>query len=440
MQMTDLINKKKKGEALSAEEISFFVHGLCTGEIPDYQTSALCMAICFQGMNDEETARLTEAMAKSGDELDLSEFGSRSVDKHSTGGVGDKTTIILAPLVAACGGKVAKMSGRGLGHTGGTVDKLESIPGYRTQLAEEEFRRIARTTGVCVVGQSAELAPADKKLYALRDVTGTVDSIPLIVSSIMSKKIAAGAHSIVLDVTVGSGSFMKSLSDARVLAEKMVTIGHACGRRMTALITDMNEPLGHAVGNALEIKEAISVLKGEEEGDLKEICLALAAEMLHLSLDIPHKEAEALAGEALASGKAFEKCKEWIKAQGGDIRYLEEPGLFPVAAYSREILSPAAGYLASMDTQAIGEAACLLGAGRKKQGDTIDMAAGIILKAKIGDRVEKGQPLAILFSERKETLEEGERRYLSALRISDEKTEKPRLIYQIIRESCEGEK
>ena len=435
MQMTDLINKKKKGEALSREEISFLIKGITAGEIPDYQTSALCMAICFQGMEDEETACLTQAMADSGDKLDLSEFGSFSVDKHSTGGVGDKTTLILAPLVAACGAKVAKMSGRGLGHTGGTVDKLEAIPGYRTRLPEEEFRQIARKAGVCVVGQSAELAPADKKLYALRDVTGTVDSIPLIVSSIMSKKIAAGAHSIVLDVTVGSGAFMKTIEDARILAEKMVTIGRACGRRMTALITDMNEPLGHAVGNALEVREAIKVLKGETEGDLKEICLALASEMLHLSLEMPHEEARALAEECLASGRAFEKCREWVAAQGGDVTYLMEPERFPEAAYSLMIPSPREGYLAAMDTQAIGEVACLLGAGRKRQEDSIDMAAGIMLHAKLGDHLEEGQPLATLYSEKEDSLREAKTRYLEALCFRKERIEKPRLIYDIIRES-----
>ncbi|MBO4839373.1 MAG: pyrimidine-nucleoside phosphorylase [Lachnospiraceae bacterium] len=433
MLMTDLIQKKKNGEPLTRRELSFLVRGVTDGSIPDYQLSALCMAILFKGMKDREIADLTDEMAHSGDMIDLSEFGTLSVDKHSTGGVGDKTTLILAPLVAACGAKVAKMSGRGLGHTGGTVDKLESIPGYRTELPEEDFRRIAREVGVCVIGQSGELAPADKKLYALRDVTGTVDSIPLIVSSIMSKKLAAGAHSIVLDVTVGSGAFMKTVPDAVELAQKMVTIGRACGRNMSALITDMSEPLGFAIGNAMEVQEALAVLRGEEIEDLKEVCLALAGEMLSLSLQMTPEEGRKLAEETLASGAAYKKMKQWVAAQGGDERYIREPERFPAAAYSREILAKEEGYIAAMDTEAIGRAACQLGAGRKTKADVIDMAAGIRLCKKLGDHVEKGDVLAVLYTEREETLYEAVRLYKQALTFSPDPVKKPPLVHRIIR-------
>ena len=433
MRMVDLINKKKSGGALTREELRFFVDGVTDGSLPDYQLSALCMAILFQGMNEEEIAALTDLMAHSGDMIDLSEFGTLSVDKHSTGGVGDKTTLILAPLVAACGAKVAKMSGRGLGHTGGTVDKLESIPGYRTELPEEAFRRIAREVGVCVIGQSGELAPADKRLYALRDVTGTVDSIPLIVSSIMSKKLAAGAHSIVLDVTVGSGAFMKTTEDAAVLAEKMVAIGRACGRNMSALITDMSEPLGRAVGNALEVQEAVAMLRGEAAGDLKEVCLALAGEMLSLSLGLTPEAGLALAEETLQSGAAYQKFREWIAAQGGDVRFAQDPSLFPAAAFSREIRAEEEGFLAAMDTEGIGNVACSLGAGRRTKADVIDMAAGLILGAKIGDKVQKGDLLATLFTNKPETLDGAEQAYRAALTFSREAVPHPTLIHRIIR-------
>ena len=432
MRMVDLINKKKNGGILDREELAFFVNGVTDGSLPDYQLSAFCMAVLFQGMDDQEIAALTDLMAHSGDMIDLSEFGTLSVDKHSTGGVGDKTTLILAPLVAACGAKVAKMSGRGLGHTGGTVDKLESIPGYRTELPEEEFRRISREIGVCVIGQSGELAPADKRLYALRDVTGTVNSIPLIVSSIMSKKLAAGAHSIVLDVTVGSGAFMKTTADAVVLAEKMVTIGRACGRNMSALITDMSEPLGHAVGNALEVQEAIGVLRGEVGGDLKEVCLALAGEMLSLSLALGPEEGRKLAEETLESGAAYAKFKEWIAAQGGDVRFAEDPSRFPPAAYSLDVLAEESGYLAAMDTEAIGNAACSLGAGRRTKADVIDMAAGLVLTAKIGDQVKKGERLATLYSNNKDCLPAAAEEYLGALTFSRKPVPKPVLIHRII--------
>ena len=433
MTIIDLIEKKKAAQPLTREEIAFFVAGVTDGTLPDYQISPLCMAILLQGMNDEEIAALTDEMARSGDMIDLTEFGSLSVDKHSTGGVGDKTTLILAPLVAACGAKVAKMSGRGLGHTGGTIDKLESIPGFRTELPEEDFRRITREMGVCVIGQSGELAPADKRLYALRDVTATVDSIPLIVSSIMSKKLAAGAKSIVLDVTVGSGAFMKTVPRALELAEKMVAIGRACGRNMAALITDMSEPLGYAVGNALEVKEALAVLRGDMGGDLKEVCLALAGEMLSLSLELDAREGYELAEKTLESGAAFAKAKEWIAAQGGDLRYIEEPERFPVAAYVEDVIAPESGYISAMDTEEIGHSACHLGAGRKTKADEIDMAAGIMLCAKIGDYVEKGDVLATLYTNQEESLSESLRRYPMAITFSKEPVEKPKLVHRIIR-------
>ncbi len=432
MRMVDIIGKKKNGGSLTPDELRFFIDGVVDGSIPDYQISAFCMAVLFRGMNDDEIACLTDLMARSGDMIDLAEFGDLSVDKHSTGGVGDKTTLILAPLTAACGAVVAKMSGRGLGHTGGTVDKLESIPGYKTELSEEAFREVSRRVGVCVIGQSGELAPADKKLYALRDVTATVDSIPLIVSSVMSKKLAAGAHSIVLDVTVGSGAFMKTVDDAVALAEKMVTIGRACGRNMAALITDMSEPLGRAVGNSLEVQEAIAVLKGHVGGDLKEVCLALAGEMLSLSLKLSPEEGRRLAEETLESGAAYRKFCEWIAAQGGDARYAEEPEHFPAARYSLDVMAPEDGYLAAMDTEAIGNVACSLGAGRRTKADKIDMAAGIVLCAKIGDPVEKGEPLATLYSEREETLAPAAAAYLKALTFSSAAVPKPTLIHRII--------
>lgn len=433
MRMTDLIHKKKLGQELTDEELRFFVDGVTDGSLPDYQISAFCMAVLFQGMSDRETATLTDAMAKSGDSIDLSEFGTLSVDKHSTGGVGDKTSLILAPICAACGAKMAKMSGRGLGHTGGTVDKLESIPGYRTELTPEEFMAQSREIGICLIGQSADLAPADKRLYSLRDVTSTVDSIPLIVSSIMSKKIAAGAHSIVLDVTVGSGSFMKTDEDAKILAEKMVEIGRRCGRNMAAVISDMNEPLGHAVGNALEVKEAIGVLKGEVRGDVREISLVLAGFMLALTFEKSYEEGLAMATEALDSGAAFAKFKEWIATQGGDASYAEDPAKFKTADFSMAVKAPKSGYIAAMDAEAIGNAAGLLGAGRRVKTDVIDMAAGIILEKKIGDKVAKGDVLCTLYAEKENLLAPAAEAYLAALSFSRCKVKAPELIHGLIR-------
>lgn len=433
MRMVDLIHKKRCGEELTEEEIRFFVNGVTDGSLPDYQISAFCMAVVFQGMSDREIASLTDAMAHSGDEIDLSEFGSLSVDKHSTGGVGDKTSLILAPIVAACGAKTAKMSGRGLGHTGGTVDKLESIPGYRVELSVEEFLKQSRDIGVCVIGQSADLAPADKRLYAIRDVTATVEAIPLIVSSIMSKKLAAGAHSIVLDVTVGSGAFMKDIASAETLARKMVDIGVRCGRRMAAVISNMDEPLGHAVGNLLEVEEAASVLKGETKGDVYEVSLELASAMLSLALGISLEEARRTADEAIASGRAFAKFKEWISYQGGDTGCIEDPARMPRARFFHEVKSPESGYITRMETETIGNAAGLLGAGRMVKDDPIDPTAGIVLAKKTGEYAEKGEVLCTLYADKKELFPAAEEAFLGSLTFGGQAPQSQPLIYKIIR-------
>lgn len=427
--MYDIILKKRRGYELTDEEIKYAVDGFTDGSIPDYQMSALAMAICFNSMTDRETATLTFAMADSGDQLDLSEFGSMTCDKHSTGGVGDKTSLIVAPLVASCGGVFAKMSGRGLGHTGGTIDKLESIRGYRTELSEEEFLEQTRKIGICVIGQTGNMTPADKKLYALRDVTATVDSIPLIASSVMSKKLAAGAKSIVLDVKAGSGAFMSDAESAKVLAEKMVEIGRRCGRNVSALITNMDMPLGKCVGNSLEVLEAISVLKGETKGELRELCLELASTLLSMCHEISHDNARKMAENALDSGSAFEKFKQWISAQGGNADWADNTDLFPKAQYSLEVLSPADGVIQHMNTAQIGRASSSLGAGRMKKGDPIDLEAGIIIEKKTGDEVRKGELLATLYSNKQETLLNSSIIYTDALSISDEPVEKPKLIF-----------
>ncbi len=433
MRAIDLITKKKQGLELNEEEIRFLVRGITDGSIPDYQLSAFCMAVIFRSMTERETAMLTDAMARSGDSIDLSEFGQLSVDKHSTGGVGDKTSLILAPITAAAGAVVAKMSGRGLGHTGGTVDKLESIPGYRTELSIDEFLAQSRRVGLCLIGQSKDLAPADKRLYALRDVTSTVDSVPLITSSVMSKKLAAGASAIVLDVTVGSGAFMKTPEDASVLAKNMVEIGRRCGRKMTALITNMDEPLGFAIGNSLEVQEAVSVLKGQLKGDVYEVSLALAAEQLALVFELAPEKARALAEEMVSSGKAFAKMKEWVAAQGGDVRYLDEPERFPRAAFTLEVPSPRDGFVCRMDTEAIGNVAGTLGAGRARAEEAIDFAAGIVLKKKIGAPVRKGEPLCVLHTERQESLLPAMEQFLLAVEIGSAAPAPVKLIHEIIR-------
>ncbi len=429
MRMFDIIQRKKEGHELNEAEIRFFIEGYTSEQIPDYQASALCMAICLRGMTDKETAILTDAMTRSGDSVDLSEFGELSLDKHSTGGVGDKTSLIVAPTVAALGGIVAKMSGRGLGHTGGTVDKLESIPGYRTAVEPAEFLDIARRVGICLAGQTGNLAPADKKLYALRDVTATVDSIPLIASSIMSKKLAAGAHSIVLDVKTGSGAFMKTPESAEQLAKQMISVGENCGRRVRALVTNMDIPLGNMIGNALEVKEAVAVLRDGLEGDLYEICVALASNMICLSHKIELCEAESRVKDAISSGKAFEKMKEWIAAQGGDIRAIDDTSYLPDAEFKRTVRAKESGYIAHMNTEDVGISASLLGAGRVSKSDVIDLSAGIELLSKTGDCIEKGQPIAILHASNESLFEAAEQKLLGALTLSDRKPEAHKLIY-----------
>ena len=394
----DIIRKKRDGGELTDEEIRFFVDGYTAGDIPDYQAAALMMAIYYRGMSRCETVALTDAMAHSGDTVDLSRYGTLSADKHSTGGVGDKTSLIVAPIVAALGGKMTKMSGRGLGHTGGTVDKLESIPGYRTSLSTEEFLRQIDEVGMAVIGQTGNLTPADKKLYALRDVTATVDSIPLITASIMSKKLAAGSHNIVLDVKVGSGAFMKTPEQAQELARAMVDIGKACGRNMAALITSMDVPLGNAIGNALEVQEAVAVLKGECRGALREVCEALSAQIVSLTYGWSLEESATRVRETLDSGAALDKMREWIAAQGGDVAYIDDVLRFPAAPYTYEVVAEHDGYIAQMDAERIGHAAVLLGAGRLTKEDAIDHRAGIVLNKTRGDYVRKGDVLCTLCS------------------------------------------
>lgn len=433
MRAIDLIQKKKEGFELSEDEIRFLISGYTDGTIPDYQMSAFAMAVCFRGMTDRETVILTDAMAHSGETEDLSQFGEKTVDKHSSGGVGDKTTMIVAPLVASLGGKVAKITGRGLGHTGGTADKLESIPGYCVTMGSEQFKEQLSKLGIAVIAQSKNMTPADKKLYALRDVTATVDSIPLIASSIMSKKLAAGAASIVLDVKVGSGAFMQTLKDARRLAKEMVDIGSACGKKMAAVLTDMNVPLGTCIGNSLEVKEAVEFLKGKDVPDLCEVCLALSSNMLSLTNGWEVDYAREMAMESLHSGKAYETMKKWIAAQGGDISVLEDLSLLPQAEYSRTVLAPASGYLYSMDAKGIGETSVLLGAGRATKQDAVDPAAGIVLLKKPGDRVSEGEKIAVLYSNRGESFEEAEAHYLASCKLSFDKPSPRRLVYDVIR-------
>lgn len=432
MRMYDIIAKKRDGKGLDDAEIRFFVNGYTAGEIPDYQMSALLMAIYFNGMSEQETASLTQYMSMSGDILDLTYFGEASVDKHSTGGVGDKTTLIAAPIAAACGCKVAKMSGRGLGHTGGTADKLESIKGYKTDLSSDEFFNIVNKVGVAVVTQSGNLTPADKKLYALRDVTATVESIPLITSSVMSKKLASGAKNIVLDVKYGSGAFMKTKDDACVLAQSMVNIGKMCGRKTAALITDMNTPLGYAVGNSLEVIEAINVLKGKQKGDIYEISVALAGNMIALSQNITEQEGLKKAKLALDSGMAFLKMREWISAQGGDTDCIDDTSNFETADYCMEIKADTAGFISAMDCEKIGTAAAVLGAGRLKKDDKIDLTAGIKLAVKTGDYVSFGESLATLYGNDKDKLKSAVEIYRSSVKIGAAPKKEP-LIYKTVK-------
>ncbi|MCD8073570.1 MAG: pyrimidine-nucleoside phosphorylase [Lachnospiraceae bacterium] len=429
MRMYDIIVKKRSGLALSEKEIRWMIEGYTKGDIPDYQMSAFLMAVYFQGMTDEETAILTDAMAGSGERLDLSSLPGVKADKHSTGGVGDKTTMIVAPIAAACGCTVAKLSGRGLGHTGGTVDKLESIPGTRTALEKEEFLDVVRRTGIAVTGQSGNLAPADKKLYALRDVTATVDSIPLIAASIMSKKLAAGSDCIVLDVKTGSGAFMKTVEDSIQLAQKMVAIGVRNGKKMAALITDMDVPLGYQIGNALEVEEAVRTLKGEGPADLTEVCLALATQMLHLADkgDIDH--CRSLARQAIESGAALQKLADMIEGQGGDPDYVYHPEKLGQAPFEGVFQAEESGYLAKMDAEGIGVAASLLGAGRETKESTIDPLAGIILHKKTGDAVKKGETIASLLTSEEAKLESAISRFGEAVTIAPAPPQKHPLIY-----------
>lgn len=430
----DLIQKKKNGETLTKEEIDFMITDYVAGKIPDYQMSAMLMAIYFNGMENEELAAFTLAMRDSGDLVDLSPIEGIKVDKHSTGGVGDKTTLIVGPIVAACGVPVAKMSGRGLGFTGGTLDKLESISGFRIDLSAAEFFETVKKTGISVIGQTGNLAPADKLLYALRDVTATVDSIPLIAASVMSKKLAAGSDKIVLDVTTGSGAFMKNTRDAKKLAKHMVAIGNHAGKETVAILTGMEEPLGFAIGNNMEVKEAIEVLKGDGPEDVKEVSVVLAGMMLSLGLEnVSHSQGKRMAKKALSSGQAFEKFKEMVQAQGGDIRYVEHPEFFERDAFEGEVLAAEDGFLSGMDTEKIGVAAGLLGAGRETKDSVIDMSAGIYLKKKIGDTVKKGEPIAICYAGTKEKLNRGMAMFESSIRYSKEAPRIPKLIVDIIR-------
>lgn len=433
MRMYDIIYKKRNGGELTDEEIRYLVKG-CTDEtIEDYHLAALCMAIYFRGMTKRETQTLTQEMAKSGDCIDLSGVEGYTVDKHSTGGVGDKTSLIVAPIVAALGGKVAKMSGRGLGHTGGTVDKLEAIPGFKTELSPEDFLKQVNDIGLCIVGQTGKLAPADKRLYKLRDVTATVESIPLIASSIMSKKLAAGSKGIVLDVKTGSGAFMKSVDEAEILAREMVDIGKAADRAVAAVITDMDVPLGNFIGNSLEVIEAIEVLKGKVGGELREICLTLAAEMLSLVTGESSENCFARAEQAIENGAALKKLREMIERQGGNPEVTEDYSLFKQARHSVEIVAPRSGYIHRTDAERVGLASALLGAGREKKEDSIDPSAGIVLRKKTGDYIKKGETLAVFYTDDQSRVEGAREVFLSAFEYSTAEPQKHRLIYKIIK-------
>lgn len=438
MRMYDLIMKKRNGEALTSEEVQYMITGYVEGNIPDYQMSAFLMAVYFKGMSQEETLSMTQAVAHSGDMVDLSEIEGFKIDKHSTGGVGDKTTLIIAPIVAACGVKVAKMSGRGLGHTGGTVDKLESIPGLETSLDQKRFFEVVNKTGVCVIGQSGNLAPADKKLYALRDVTATVDSIPLIAVSIMSKKLAAGNDGILLDVKTGSGAFMKTVEDSIALAKEMVLIGENAGKKTVALITDMDIPLGHNIGNSLEIIEAVETLKGNGPSDLTEVCLQLAANMLFLAQKGSIEECLHMAKEAIRTGAALERLIAMVEAQGGDASVIRDTDTFAKAPFNHPVLAAKSGYITSMDAERCGIASAMLGAGRETKESTLDYTAGIILSGKTGDYVKEGQLIATLFASDERLFASAEKRYLEAVEIGEEKPKTKPLIYaRVTRDTVE---
>ena len=433
MRMVDIIEKKRDGQELTTAEINFFIEGYTKGEIPDYQASALAMAIYFQDMNDRECADLTRAMVESGDTIDLSAIDGVKVDKHSTGGVGDTTTLILAPLVASLGVPVAKMSGRGLGHTGGTIDKLESIAGFHVELTREQFIDLVNRDKVAVIGQSGNLTPADKKLYALRDVTGTVNSIPLIASSIMSKKIAAGADAIVLDVKTGDGAFMKTQEDAEELAHAMVRIGNHVGRKTIAIISDMSQPLGFAIGNALEVKEAIETLQGKGPKDVTELVLTLGSQMVILAGKAKtSEEAKEMLLDAIHSGKALAKFKEFLANQGGDASIVDDLTKLPQAKYKIELPAKQSGYISRMVADEIGVASMILGAGRATKEDVIDLAVGLVLHKKVGDKVEEGESILTIYSNR-ENVEDVKQKLYDNIFIADTATT-PTLIHTVITE------
>ena len=433
MRAVDVIIKKRDKGTLTKEEIQFFISGITEGTIPDYQASAWAMAVLLNGMTDQETTDLTLAMADSGETLDLSSIAPVVVDKHSTGGVGDKTTLVVGPIVAACGLPVGKMSGRGLGFSGGTLDKMEAIPGYQVNLSQVEFLSQLKTLGFVLTGQSADLAPADGKLYALRDVTGTVPSLPLIASSVMSKKIAAGAHAIVLDVKVGNGAFMKNLNDARRLAELMAAIGKLSGREVIAVLSDMNQPLGQAVGNALELKEAIETLNGNGPSDFLEHCLSIASYMLLLGKKANSMgAARKLAEDALKSKSALEKFRQLVIAQGGDVSFVDNPEKLPAAENRLVVKAKRSGYLSQVHAQTIGETAVDLGAGRARKGDSIDQGVGILVQVKVGNHLETGDPLFTIFSKNTKDAEKAKVKLLGALKWSETKVEPLPLFYGVI--------
>lgn len=433
MRMYDLIMKKRNGGTLSRDEIFFMIEGYTKGNIPDYQMSAMMMAIYFNGMNEKETAALTMAMAESGDQLDLSGIQGIKVDKHSTGGVGDKTSLALTPMVSACGVKIAKMSGRGLGHTGGTIDKLESFQGFSTSLSEEAFIDQVNRIGISIIGQTKNLAPADKKLYALRDVTATVDNMSLIASSIMSKKLAAGADAIVLDVKTGSGAFMKEEADAMLLAGEMMTIGKNAGRKMMAVISDMDQPLGNAVGNALEVKEAIETLKGHGPADFTELCMTLGSCMLMVA-EIAENEQQAreMLKEAVDSGKALDKLAELVEAQGGDKRMVYETDLLPKASSITPLLSEKDGYVEKIQCDEVGICSLILGGGRETKESAIDLSVGIVLTKKVGSHVKAGEPLAYIHSNEEAKRLACEERLRKAFHIGDKVKKEGAIIHQIL--------
>ena len=421
MRTYDIIKKKRDGYELTEQEIRFFIDGYVKGDIPDYQASALCMAIFYKGMTVDETTALTLAIRDSGDVLNFSEIKGIRVDKHSTGGVGDKTSLVVAPIVASLGVKVAKMSGRGLGHTGGTVDKLESIEGFKVDLDSKTFIDIVNSVGIAIVGQSATLAPADKKLYALRDVTATVDSMPLIASSIMGKKLAADDDCIVLDVKTGSGSFMKTVEESKQLASLMVNIGKKAGKKMLALITDMDIPLGYAIGNSLEVKEAIATLKGEGPRDFTEVCVALASNMLRLAGHGNEDECKQKVLGAIENGSALNTFIKMVKAQGGNEEWIQTPELFPSAKFSRKVKANKSGYIERVDTEGYGISALILGAGRNTKEDEIDYSAGIILSKKTGDYVKEGDTIATLYTSDVQKLDASERKFIESTFITEQK-------------------